>query len=295
MADALNQTMLFANGSATCCATTYFSIVLRPLSWMAAKAATDDADAGDLCIPDGYWENLGWHLANFAAGMHTSVIADVGPYHPGKCNFPRGLKEALWAEQRAWACTYAPAAERIGATPAVRFTIPVYSASVDARTVPGGSVVDDLKQCPTAAPGAGGGDGGGGLAPTTRWADHPPVGGGAAVAALARTGLIISSAKGSVDVDLGDVEGDAQGKDKKPQKKKKQKQSKPRTRIAAAFEPSSKRCRTCPHQYIPVNSRYCCARLCTSFGEAMDLAATSGAPSQAGCCVKMNRLCRTTK
>jgi len=295
VADALNQTMLFANGSATCCATAYFSIVLRPLSWMAAEAATSGAVGGDLCIPDGYWENLGWHLANFAAGMHTNVIGDVGSYNPGKCHFPRGLKEALWAELRAWACTYAPAAERIGAAPAVRFTIPVYSGSVDARTVPGGSVVGDLRQCPTAARGGGGGQGGGRVAPTTRWDDHRPVGGGAAVAALARFGLTISSAEGSVNVNVGGHQGGAKLQGKKPQRSKTRNRFKLHARRAAAFAPSSKRCRTCPRQYMPVNSRYCCARMCTSFGRAMDLAATSGAPSQAGCCVKMNRRCRTTK
>eukprot|EP00168_Porphyra_purpurea_P015779 TRINITY_DN4929_c0_g1_i1.p1 TRINITY_DN4929_c0_g1~~TRINITY_DN4929_c0_g1_i1.p1 ORF type:complete len:299 (-),score=77.29 TRINITY_DN4929_c0_g1_i1:80-916(-) len=278
--------MWAANGSTSCCSTAYFELVLRPLSWMGAAGG----GAGDLCVPNGYWENLGWHLANYAVAMRTHVLADVSGYGMDKCRFPSDLKAALFSEQTAWACAYAPASARIAAAPAVQFVLPVKTGKVEVVDVPGSSVVDDLRLCPSTAAATARLAAAG--APTVRLGDGRRGGRDAAVPA----GLAATAVHTVTDVDLGWPPGPPASLERPAAERVSV--TAPGEGVqqpTAAFRPSSSRCRSCPHNYEAVNEYYCCARICTNYGRAMDLAVTAGSPCRAGCCVKMNRKCQNTK
>jgi len=251
-----------------------------------------DGIAGDLCVPDGYWENLGWHLANYAAAANTRVLVDVSGYALNKCRFPSDLKTALRGEQAAWACAYAPAAARIAAASAVQFALPVRTGKVVAIDVDGTKVVGDLKRCPSTVAAtirsavAG--------VPTVRLGDGRQGGRDAAAPA----GLAATAAHMVTDIDLGGLESWSPGPPASQQKRI----GKSATahggvwgRPVDAFRPAVPRCRSCPRDYDAINDHYCCARMCTTYGRAMDAAATAGSPSRAGCCVKMNRKCQNTK
>jgi len=255
--------------------------------------STADGVAGDLCVPDGYWENLGWHLANYAAATHTRVLADVSGYGLDKCRFPSDLKDALRGEQAAWACAYAPAAARIAAAPAVQFALPVRTGTVVAIDVDGATVVGDLKKCPSTAVATVRAAAAGVM--TVRLGDGRR--GRRDVAAPA--GLAATAAHVVTDVDLGGLvdwpPGPPAGHTKPSGKSATAHDDGDLDRPTAALRPSLPRCRSCPRDYDAINDYYCCARLCTTYGKAMDAAATAGSPSQAGCCVKMNRKCQNTK
>lgn len=287
--NALGRTLAFAEGHASCCASAYFNWVLRPLSWMQVVGRP----RGDLCIPDTYWENLGWHVANFATGMHQHVLAEGGSYGLPTCRFPDGLLKSLMEEAMNWACVYVRQATALGAEDATRFELPAYSNAVRPVAIPGSEVVAELRQCPA-----------------------DPVGGTSSRTVLPDgTGrLDWMGHDGGADEEGGDsfsttVElmsppksGSAEARESRwhqtnsrhtPENDAKQQTAAASRRRKLA--PSHRRCGRCPVRYTPINDRWCCARYCDWYSNSMALAVTSRLPSQFGCCVKMNKRCITSK
>ncbi|KAK1869030.1 hypothetical protein I4F81_011512 [Pyropia yezoensis] len=282
---ALGRTLSFANGKASCCASAYFNSVLRPLSWMQAAGRP----RGDLCIPDAYWETLGWHVANFATGMHKRALGEEGTYGLPSCRFPDRLLESLTEEQQNWACVYAPMAGVLGAGDGTRFVLPAYTNAVSPETIPGREVVADLRQCP-GTPAAGFPSRVALLDGTSQrsWMDQED--GGSSSTAVDLSTPTASGAGGGTKRSRWDKQSGSSISKEERARLHKEAAEKKRT-----LAPSPRRCGLCPVRYTAINDRWCCARYCDWYSDSMALAVTSRQPSQLGCCVKMNKRCITSK
>lgn len=282
---ALGRTLTFANGRASCCASAYFSSVLRPLSWMRAPGRPHGSD---LCIPDTYWENLGWHVANFATGMHKDALSEEGSYGLTVCRFPDHLLTALRVEQENWACVYARRAAELGAGSATRFVLPAYTNAVRPKIIPGSEVAADLRQCPAnpeadaAASRAGLPDG------TARFAWLQ-----AAEDSSSTTVQLLTPTANATGAGTKQSRWEVRRHNDTPQVRAKRLAEAAKRK--ATLAPSPRRCGRCPIRYTAINDRWCCARYCDWYSNSMALAVTSRLPSQFGCCVKMNKRCITSK
>lgn len=92
------------SGGGMPCAARYFAPLLAPLSWMASRTPP-----GYLCIPNAYFEAIGWHAANYAtaaASQKTPRLLAMDAAAPGGCAMSARLIQALHQENAAWACAY---------------------------------------------------------------------------------------------------------------------------------------------------------------------------------------------
>lgn len=280
---ALGRTLSFADGRASCCAAAYFTTVLRPLSWMQAPGRP----VGYLCIPDAYWANLGWHVANFATGMHRRDLGEAGTYGLPSCRFPDHLLESLKAEQRNWACVYARLAPGLGKTNAAGFVLPAYSNTVRAKVISRSVIAADLRGCPAGAAADAAGS-------ARVAADTGRAGGAVGAGRSSRTMVSLASLGPSPKVN---DEKSRWGPPVPPtvsEAKAAEERAATETK-KATLAPTARRCGLCPVQYTAINDRWCCARWCDWYSDSMALAVTSRQPSQFGCCIKMNKRCITSK
>ncbi|GAB0491748.1 hypothetical protein MMPV_003003 [Pyropia vietnamensis] len=284
--DALGSSITFANGNASCCASAYFTWVLRPLSWMQVVGRP----RGELCIPDGFWENLGWHVANFAMGMHTAELGEQGTYELPACHFPDGLLDSLMDEAQNWACLYAQQAASLSAEELTLFVLPAYSNAVRPEVIPGSEAAADLRRCP-AMQAAGASSRAAIPDGTDRFSieHHGSADGGGSFRTLVNLSPWPGRDRTTTQQSRWHSAGSTQ---KTTDDARRQAKSDPRKSMLA---PSDRRCGLCPVRYTPINDRWCCARYCDWYSSSMDLAVTSRQLSQFGCCVKMNKRCITSK
>lgn len=278
---ALGRMLSFADGKASCCAAAYFTWVLTPLSWMQAPGRP----VGNLCIPDTYWANLGWHVANFATGMHQRNLGEEGTYGLPSCRFPDHLLSSLKTEQRNWACVYARLAPGLGRAWAMRFVLPQYTNRVYPRVIAGSAVAADLRGCPAGAAA--------GVAGSARVAvDTGQAGRAVGTGGSSRTMVTLAALSSPPTAGGNESRWGASAPRTISEEQAARERAETETK-KATLTPTARRCGLCPVQYTAINDRWCCARWCDWYSDSMALAVTSRLPSQFGCCIKMNKRCIT--